>query len=85
MEIYPMKKLIIIYGIHLQNHISVHSSADKLLKVLNEQSFAVTNDLNDLSITVYKSSQYKDNSKLTHVVIDLSDNIGEIKYYTTKQ
>lgn len=84
MHIYPMKKLIIIYGLHLQNHISVHSSADRLLKFLNEQSFVATDDLTALNITVYKSSQYKDHSKLTHVVLDFSDNIGEIKYYMTK-
>ena len=84
MCIYPMKKLIIIYGLHLQNQISVHSSTDKLSKFLNDQSFVITDNLYALSITVYKSSQYKDHIKLTHVVLDFSDNISEIKYYTTK-
>jgi hypothetical protein len=85
MEIYPMKKLVIIYGLHLQNHISIGlSAADKLFKFLNEQSFIVTHNLTELEITVYKSSQYKDHSKLTHVVIDFGDTIAEIKHYITK-
>lgn len=85
MHIYPMKKLIIIYGLHLQNGISVHTSADKLLNFLNDQSFAATDDLTELRISVYKSPQYTDHNKLTHVVLDFADNIGEIKHYTTKQ
>jgi hypothetical protein len=84
MHIYPMKKLIIIYGLHLQNGMTVHTSADKLLKFLIDQSFIITDDLINLNITVFKSSIYKDHSKLTHVILDLADNIGEIKYYTTK-
>lgn len=85
MHIYPMKKLIIIYGLHMQNGISIHTSADKLLKFLIGQSFTATADLSELSITVYKSPKYKEHSKLTHIVLDFVDNIGEIKFYTTKQ
>lgn len=78
-----MKKLIIIYGLHLQGNISFHSNQDKLLKYLNDELFVITNDLTELNITVYKSPQYTDLSKLTHVVLDFADNISEIKYYTT--
>ena len=61
-----MKKLIIIYGLHMQNEICVQTSADKLLKFLIGQSYTATDELTELSITVYKSPQYNDKTKLTH-------------------
>lgn len=84
MHIYPMKKLIIIYGLHL-DHIQNHTTEERLIKILNEKSFVVTNDLTDFEIVVYKSSDFSDHSKRTHIVINLGSEITEIKYYTTKQ
>lgn len=55
-----------------------------LLKALF-QSFTVSNDLTDLEIVVFKSSDFTDHSKQTHIIINLANEITEIKYYTTKQ
>ena len=79
-----MNKLIIIYGLHLQHNISINTSADRLFKFLDGQSFVLSDNLTDLNITVYKSALYKDLSKLTHVVLDFGDNIAEIRHYKTK-
>ena len=38
-----MKKLIIIYGLHLDK-IQNHTTEERLIKILNEQSFTITND-----------------------------------------
>lgn len=84
MYIYPMKKLIIIYGLHLEK-IENHTTEERLMKILKEQSFEISNDLSDLNIVVYKSVAFADHSKLTHVVINFGNEITEIKYYTTKQ
>jgi hypothetical protein len=84
MEIYPMKKLIIIYGLHL-DQIQNHTTEERLVKLLTEKSFVVSNDLTDLDIVVYKSSDFSNRSKRTHIVVNLGNEITEIKYYTTKQ
>ena len=84
MHIYPMKRLIIIYGLHLDK-IQNHTTEERLIKILKEQSFAVSNDLTDLDIIVFKSSDFTDHSKRTHIIINLGNEITEIKYYTTKQ
>jgi hypothetical protein len=84
MHIYPMKRLIIIYGLHLDK-IQNHTTEERLIKILKEQSFAVSNDLTDLDIVVFKSSDFTDHSKRTHIIINLGNEITEIKYYTTKQ
>ena len=84
MYIYPMKKLIIIYGLHLDK-VQNHTTEERLITILKEQSFTITNDLNDLDIVVYKSSDFSDYSKRTHIVTNLGNEITEIKYYTTKQ
>lgn len=55
-----------------------------LLKALF-QSFTVSNDLTDLEIVVFKSSDFTGHSKQTHIIINLANEITEIKYYTTKQ
>ena len=79
-----MKRLIIIYGLHLDK-IQNHTTEERLIKILKEQSFAVSNDLTDLDIIVFKSSDFTDHSKRTHIIINLGNEITEIKYYTTKQ
>lgn len=79
-----MKKLIIIYGLHLDK-VQNHTTEERLITILKEQSFTITNDLNDLDIVVYKSSDFSDYSKRTHIVTNLGNEITEIKYYTTKQ
>ena len=84
MEIYPMKKLIIIYGLHLDK-VQNHTTEERLIKILKEQSFIVSNDLTDLSIVVYKSADFSDHSKRTHIITNLGNEITEIKYYATKQ
>ena len=84
MHIYPMKKLIIIYGLHL-DQIQNHTTEERLVKILTEKSFFVSNDLTDLDIVVYKSSDFSDHNKRTHIVVNLGNEITEIKYYTTKQ
>lgn len=84
MHIYPMKKLIIIYGLHL-DQIQNHTTEERLVKILTEKSFVVSNDLTDLDIVVYKSSDLSDHSKRTHIVVNFGNEITEIKYYTTKQ
>lgn len=84
MHIYPMKKLIIIYGLHL-DQIQNHTTEERLIKILKEKAFAVSNDLIDLDIVVYKSADFSDHSKRTHIVTNLGNEITEIKYYTTKQ
>ncbi len=84
MHIYPMKKLIIIYGLHI-DQIQNHMSEERLIKILKEKSFVVTNDLSELAIVVYQSSDFSDHSKLTHIVTNFGNEITEIKYYTTKQ
>lgn len=84
MYIYPLKKLIIIYGWHI-DQIQNHTTEERLIKILKEKSFVVTNELTDLEIVVYKSSDFADHSKRTHIVTNLGNEITEIKYYTTKQ
>ncbi len=84
MHIYPMKKLIIIYGLYLDK-VQNHTTEDYLIRILKEKSFEVSNDLIDLNIVIYKSSTYSDQTKRTHIVINFSNEITEIKHYTTKQ
>jgi hypothetical protein len=84
MHTYPMKKLIIIYGLHL-DQIQNHTSEERLIKILQEKSYTITNELTDLDIVIYKCSAFSDHSKRTHIVINLGNEITEIKYYTTKQ
>jgi len=84
MHIYPMKKLIIIYGLHL-DQIQNHTSEERLIKILKEKSFNITDDLSELAIVVYKSSDFSDHNKRTHIVVNLGNEISEIKYYTTKE
>ena len=79
-----MKKLIIIYGLYL-DQIQNHTTEERLVKILTEKSFVVSNDLSDLDIVVYKSSDFSDHSKRTHIVVNLENEITEIKYYTTMQ
>lgn len=79
-----MKKLIIIYGLHL-DQIQNHTTEERLVKILKEKSFVVTNDLTDLDLVVYKSSAFTDHSKRTHIVTNFGNEITEIKFYTTKQ
>lgn len=79
-----MKRLIIIYGLHL-DQIQNHTTEERLVKILKDKSFVITNDLTDLDLVVYKSSEYSDLSKRTHIIINLGNEITEIKYYTTKQ
>lgn len=78
-----MKKLIIIYGLHLDK-VQNHATEECLMKILKEQSFLVSKDLPDLNIIVYKNADLADHSKLTHIVINFGNEIAEIKYYTTK-
>ena len=84
MHIYPMKKLIIIYGLHL-DQIQNHTTEERLIKILKEKSFLVANNLTDFDIVVYKSLDFSDHSKRTHIVSNFGNEITEIKYYTTKQ
>jgi hypothetical protein len=84
MDIYPMKKLIIIYGLHL-DQIQNHTTEERLIKILKEKSFLVANNLTDFDIVVYKSLDFSDHSKRTHIVSNFGNEITEIKYYTTKQ
>lgn len=79
-----MKKLIIIYGLHL-DQIQNHTSEERLIKLLKEKSFVVTSELTDLDIVVYKSSDFSNHSKRTHIVTNFGNEITEIKYYTTKE
>jgi hypothetical protein len=81
MHIYPIEKLIIIYGLHI-DQIQNHTSEERLITILKEKSFIVTNDLSELAIVVYKSSVYTDHSKLTHIITNYRNEITEIKYYT---
>jgi len=84
MHIYPIKRLIIIYGLHLDK-VQNHATDEQLIKTLKEQSFLICNDLSDLNIVVYKSELFSDHSKLTHIITNLGNEITEIKYYTTNQ
>lgn len=84
MVIYPMKKLIIIYGLHFDK-VQNHTTEERLIKILKELSFIVSNDLSDLDIVVYKSADFSDQSKRTHIITNFGNEITEIKYYTTKQ
>lgn len=79
-----MKKLIIIYGLHL-DQIQNHTTEERLIKILKEKSFLVANNLTDFDIVVYKSLDFSDHSKRTHIVSNFGNEITEIKYYTTKQ
>ena len=83
MHIYPIKKLIIIYGLHLDK-VQNHETEHRLSKTLKEQLFHIYNDLTDLNIVVYKSELFSDHSKQTHIIINHGNEITEIKYYTTK-
>ena len=84
MFIYPMKKLIIIYGLHLDN-VHSHTTEERLIKILKEKSFFISDDLNDFNIVVYKSVDFSDHSKRTHIITNLGNEITDIKHYTTKQ
>lgn len=67
------------------DQIQNHTTEERLIKILNEKFFVVTNELPELDIVVYKSSDFSDHSKRTHIVTNLGNEITEIKYYTTKQ
>jgi len=84
MHIYPLKRLIIIYGLHFDKVIN-HTSEENLIKILKEQSFTISNNLIDFNIVVYKSPNFSDHTKLTNIIINLDNEITEIKYYTSKQ
>ncbi len=84
MYIYPMKKLIIIYGWHL-DQIQPGSSEERLLKILKEKSFVSNLDFTNFDIEVFKSLDFSNHYKRTHIIINLNGDISEIKYYTTKQ
>jgi len=84
MKIYQMKSLIIIYGLYLEK-IQIRTTEERLRKILEDQSFVVNNDLTDLAIVVFKSSIFTDQSKRTHIIISLENEITEINYYTTIQ
>ena len=79
-----MRKLIIIYGLHL-DQIQNHTSEEHLIKLLTEKNFVITNDLSELTIVVYKSANFSDHNKITHIVTNFGKEITEIKYYTTKE
>jgi len=79
-----MKKLIIIYGLHF-DQIQNHTSEERLINLLTEKGFVVTDDLSELAIVVYKSLDFSEHSKLTHIVTNFGSEITEIKYYTTKE
>ncbi len=84
MYIYPMKQLIIIYGIHLEK-IGIRNSEEGLKKVLNDQKFTLTNDLREHNISIYKNREYNDQNKRTHIIINLGGEVSQIDYYTTKE
>ena len=83
MQSYPMKKLIIIFGLHI-DRVQTRSAVDNLLKVLSEKKFTLTQSIPELSIDVYSCPDFSDHTKLTHVVIGFSNEISEIRYYTTE-
>lgn len=84
MHIDPIKKFVIIYGLHLDK-VQNHMNEKRLIKLLEEKSFRISQDLTDLNIVVYKSADFSDYSKITHININLVNEISEIKFYTTKQ
>lgn len=84
MYIYPMKQLIIIYGIHLEK-VGIRNSEEWLKKVLNDQKFTLTNDLSEHNISIYKNREYNDQNKRTHIIINLGGEVSQIDYYTTKE
>ncbi len=83
MQIYPLKKVIIIYGWHL-DQIEPHSSEERLLKLLKEKSFECLDEISDLNIDVFKSTDFNDHCKRTHVTINFSGEITEIKHLITR-
>lgn len=85
MHILPMKRLIIIYGKHL-DRISVRTTPeDRLINILKEKGFEITDDLKNLGITVYRNSEYSNQNLVTHVVINFGNLVSEIHYYTLNE
>lgn len=80
MIIYPMKKLIIVYGWHLDN-ISISLTEERVNRVLTENGFNLSEELIDLDIFVFKNTKYANQSIETHIVIDFSNLVSGIHYY----
>ena len=83
MKLHPIKKLIIIYGLHLEK-IEIHTDIGNTLKRLEEKRFFLSQSYAELNIEVYKCYDFLDLTLLTHLVIGFSNEITEIRYYKTK-
>lgn len=75
-----MKKLIIVYGWHLDN-ISIALTEERVNRVLTENGFNLSEELIDLDIFVFKNTKYANQSIVTHIVIDFSNYVSGIHYY----
>jgi hypothetical protein len=84
MSIDPLKKLIIINGVHLGN-IPEYCTESKLFSILNQDSFKLVNEIKEIEASIYESSNFNDYSKQTHLIINLDDLVSNLKYYTTKK
>lgn len=84
MTTFPMKKLLIIHGIHLENIITLSTSEEKVIELIHEKSFDLVASLKDQNVYVYKSDLYLDYSKQTHIIINLGDMVSELRHYTDK-
>lgn len=79
MEIYPIKKLIIIYGLHLEN-ISRSQNEEKVNSILTGIGFT-SEELIELDILVFKNPKYTNQNIRTHIVIDSNSLVSNIHYY----
>lgn len=78
-----MKKLIIIYGWNIER-IQPRTGLDRLMRLLAEAKFTLTQEILELGIQVYRSPNYADQSKITHVITNFGDEVSEIRFYVTQ-
>lgn len=79
---YPLNKLIIIYGLHMEHISRLDTNEDDVTKKLTEQGFNISDNLETLDILVYKNPKYTDQSKVTYIYINMYNLIQDIHHFT---
>lgn len=83
MTIKPLTKIIIVDGLHLQSFRD-GQTLDYLLKKIKEMGFEKVTEIEKPSILIFRNPAYKSSTELTHVIINLSNLIAEINYYSNE-
>ncbi len=83
MAIYPLKRLLIVYGLHLAD-ICQAQTEERVYSNLTRKGF-ISEELFDLDILVFKNPAYTKKNFITHIVIDFNSLVSDIHYYNKKE